>query len=46
MGITDVFDLHRADFICDRPFIVVVEGTNGVPLFMGIIENPSDSAGL
>ncbi len=36
---------ERIDFICDRPFILAVEGTIGVPLFMGIIENPSDSAG-
>ena len=30
----------EVDFILDRPFIYAVTGADGLPLFVGVINNP------
>ena len=30
----------EVDFILDRPFLFVITGANGLPLFTGIVETP------
>ena len=33
-------DYEEYDFTLDRPFIFVIKGTDGLPLFIGIVNNP------
>ncbi len=34
-------EVERLDFTLDRPFIFIIQGEDGLPLFMGVIRNPT-----
>ncbi|MBP1040728.1 hypothetical protein I6N95_06905 [Vagococcus sp. BWB3-3] len=34
-------EAERLDFTLDRPFIFIIQGEDGLPLFMGVIRNPT-----
>jgi serine protease inhibitor len=31
---------EKVDFVVDRPFMFVISYGNGIPMFIGIVENP------
>ena len=31
---------EEVDFVCDRPFLFVITSETGLPLFIGIVNNP------
>ena len=40
IGYTALLSEEKVDFVVDRPFIFVISYGNGIPMFIGIVENP------
>lgn len=40
---TDPEELEEIDFVLDRPFLFVITGVEGLPLFAGVVNQPVES---